>query len=349
MIDLRSDTLTQPTEKMRAAMVEAEVGDDGRTDADGFGEDPTVRKLEAMASQLTGKEAALFCNSGTMANYVNLMVYCNRGDQVLLSRKSHLFRSEKAPFMEELFGFVPVFYEEDDYGIPDVHSIKQKIDSEDIKVICLENTHNYYGGTCIPVDVIQRISVLANTKGIPIFVDGARIFNAAISLNVTLEELCKPVHSLTFCLSKGLGAPVGSVICGDLEFIKTARGVRKLLGGNMRQSGILAVAGIEALKDYEERLREDHRKTRILVESLKLNQFVTVDKRAVQTNIINMDFSKSRKSAVQVEKDLFKRGLRIKAVGEHVIRLTVYADIHEEQILKAAEILNGYIAECGFE
>lgn len=345
MIDLRSDTLTQPTEAMREAMYKAEVGDDGRTNPNGVGEDPTVYALETFASNLTGKEAALFCNSGTMANYISLLSYCKRGDKVLLSRKSHIFRSEKAPFMKGLFGLIPVFYEENNYGIPDLNSIEQIIDSEDIKVICLENTHNYYGGTCIPLDTLQEISLLAIKKAIPLFMDGARIFNASVALNNSLKELCMPVDSLTFCLSKGLGASVGSLVCGKSTFINKARSVRKLLGGNMRQSGIIAAAGIEALQNYRVRLMEDHRKTRMLAEKLRLNSLVTIDLNKVQTNIITVDFSQSGIKSNQIEKDLFRRGLAVKRMDESCIRLTMYADINKRQISEAAEILNKYIFE----
>src|SRR5699024_2660214 len=159
MIDLRSDTLTMPTEEMRKAMYAAEVGDDARTGSTAQGEDETVRTLEQLASDCTGKERALFCNSGTMANYISLLTYCKRGDKVLLSENSHIFRSERAPFISDLFGLVPLFYSENKHGVPDLSSIEMKLRTENIKLICIENTNNYYGGTCIPPEILKKIGV----------------------------------------------------------------------------------------------------------------------------------------------------------------------------------------------
>lgn len=345
MIDLRSDTLTQPTEAMRQAMYMAEVGDDSRTTHKGHGEDPTVLALEDLACDLTRKEAALFCNSGTMANYIGLLSYCKRGDKVLLSKKSHIYRSEKAPFMEDLFGLVPVFYNENKYGIPDVKSIEKILQTENIKMLCIENTNNYYGGTCIPQEKLSKISALAKKKGIPAYLDGARIFNASVALDMPLRDLCIPVDSLMFCLSKGLGAPVGSVLCGSTGFIEKARKIRKLLGGAMRQAGILAAAGMLAIEQSNERIMNDHENAKLLAKSIESNSTATIDYPSVQTNIVRIDISNSGFTAQKMEEDLFECGLKIKSVGDSYLRMTVYDGIRKEQISKAAEIFNTYIAE----
>lgn len=345
MIDLRSDTLSQPTEQMRKAMYTAEVGDDARTDYTEYGEDPTVRVLEEITCDITGKEAALFCNSGTMANYISLLTTCKRGDKVLLSPNSHIFRDEKAVFIENYFGLLPIFYDENKYGVPDMQSIGMILQNQDIKMLCLENTNNYYGGTCLSRENTEEICGLAKKKEIPIYLDGARIFNASVALSVTVKDLTSSVDSMMFCLSKGLGAPVGSLLCGSVEFIDKARNIRKLLGGSMRQSGIVAAAGIVALRDYNEKLTEDHRKAQLLANRIKLDSFVSIDYQSVQTNIVKIDISRSGLKASEIQEGLFQHGLKVKTISERFLRLTVYADIIEGEINRAASIFNEYMTE----
>lgn len=343
MIDLRSDTLTKPTGEMRKAMFDAEVGDDARVNDIGRGKDPTVRALEELASEITGKEAALFCNSGTMANYIALITNCERGDKVLISKNSHIYRSEKAPFMEELFGLVPIFFDEDEYGIPCVKSIEKKLLNHNIKIICIENTLNFYGGTCIPLDQMNAIGKVANKENVPVYLDGARIFNASIALEVTVKELCAPLDSMMFCLSKGLGAPVGSLLCGSRDFIAQARKTRKLLGGAMRQAGILAAAGLIALKEPEKRLIEDHQKAQLLAKKIKPTGDIEVDYQSVQTNIVKVLVNSSKFSAHQMERNLSEHGLHVKAMNKKILRMTVYREINLKQINKAATIINEYV------
>ena len=229
MIDLRSDTLTMPTEEMRKAAYEARVGDEGRTDAKGRGEDPTVNALEEMAAEITGKESALFVTSGTLGNLIALMTYCSRGDAVAVERNLHVYRTEKAPFSERVAGLKPIFYETETSGKPDIVSIEELIAKTPVKALCLENTHNFAGGICLTADDIKSIMSVAKKKDIPIHMDGARIFNAAVRLNATVSELARPVDSVMFCLSKGLGAPVGSMLCGKGDFIFEARKTKKLV------------------------------------------------------------------------------------------------------------------------
>ncbi|MHA6252792.1 GntG family PLP-dependent aldolase [Oceanobacillus sp. CAU 1775] len=345
MIDLRSDTLTQPTEEMRKAMYRAEVGDDARTNNNSQGEDPTVRALEELASKYTGKEDALFCNSGTMANYIGLVTMCKREDKILLSKNSHIFRSELALFIEDLYGLVPVFYEEDSYGNPNANSIEKILETEDIKVICIENTNNFHGGTCLSEVCVNKIYAVAKKSTVPIYLDGARIFNASVALDLPVKDLCSPVDAMMFCLSKGLGAPVGSVLCGSTEFIKKARSTRKLLGGAMRQAGIIAAAGIVALQNPETDILKDHQNAQQLAKKIKSNSFISVDHESVQTNIVKILITKEQYSAQSIEKDLAERGLRVKAIDNNILRMTVYRGINELQIRKAATIFNEYINE----
>lgn len=343
MIDLRSDTLTRPTEKMRKAMYSAEVGDDARIDPNGQGEDPTVRALEELTCEITGKEAALFCNSGTMANYISLLTNCKRGEKVLLSANSHIYRSETALFTEQLFGLKPLFYDENKYGVPYIDDIENILQTEDISLLCLENTSNFYGGTCISQKKVDEIRKVARSLGIPVYLDGARIFNASVALGESIRDLCVPVDSLMFCLSKGLGAPVGSVLCGRADFIRDARKIRKRLGGAMRQAGVIAAAGIVALEHYNESLIEDHQNALFLAERIESNSKVSIDYQSVQTNIVKIDISNSGLTVQKMEEDLLERGLKVKSMSNRFLRLTVYNGVDKKQINQAADILNKYV------
>ncbi|WP_422124310.1 GntG family PLP-dependent aldolase [Planococcus sp. X10-3] len=338
MIDLRSDTLTQPTNEMRRAMSMAEVGDDGRTAPGGKGEDPTVVELERIAAEITGKEDALYCNSGTMANYISLLTHCRRGDEVLIGKDSHLYKNEQAPFLEEWGGLVPVFFKEDKQGFPDPSHVKEVLASRDIKLLCLENTHNFMGGTCLLQSQMKALCEAAHEKGVPVHLDGARIFNASIYLNLPVKEVVKDVDTLMFCLSKGLGAPVGSLLCGSREFILLARKIRKLLGGTMRQAGIIAAAGIVALESEVERLEEDHKHAYLLAKEINEIANLGIDLENVHTNIVKVDVSNRGFSAKELEQELLERGLKVKSVSDKYIRLTTYNGIQEVDIYKASKI-----------
>jgi len=289
-IDLRSDTVTLPTDEMREAMNNAEVGDDV------YQEDPTVNQLEELAAKKVGKEAALFVPSGTMGNLIAVLTHCQRGDEVILEVDSHIYYYEVGG-MSSVAGVIPRLIT-GDKGIPNPQDIKRALRDENLhypktNLICLENTHNRAGGTIALPEVIEEIYQLAHQRNIQVHLDGARIFNAAVALNIEPVLLTKNVDSVMFCLSKGLSAPVGSILAGSKEFIQRARKNRKMLGGGMRQSGILAAAGIIAIENMVERLGEDHKNARILGESLADISGIEVDLETVQTNMVCFDLNKS--------------------------------------------------------
>ncbi len=265
-IDLRSDTVTHPTPAMREAMYRAEVGDDV------FGEDPTVRRLEEMAAERLGKEAALFVASGTMGNLVALLTHCGRGDEVILGDRSHTFIYEQGG-MAALGGITPRPIPNQPDGTLRLEDIRAAIRSENVhfprtRLVCLENTHNLCDGAPLTAEYTAAVAGLARQHGLRVHLDGARVFNAAAALGCDVRDLVREVDSVMFCLSKGLCAPVGSVLCGSADFIYEARRARKVVGGGMRQAGILAAAGIVALEQMTGRLAEDHARARRLAEGL---------------------------------------------------------------------------------
>ena len=342
MIDLRSDTLTKPCEEMKRAMYHADSGDDGRSDASGRSEDPTVRKLEDLAAEISGHEAALFCSSGTIANYVAIMTHgLNRDDKILIDRFSHLYRSEKALFMDRLLGLTPSFYSLDELGIPDSQIIESHLKDQEIKLLSFENTHNAHGGTCISAEQTNIICETARQHDTPVHLDGARVFNAAVHFNIDVRQLTSPPDSVMFCLSKGLGAPGGSMLCGTKAFIYEARKMRKILGGSLRQAGILAAAGIVALENNIEMLETDHRNALYLAKEINEHP-VKVDLETVQTNIINADISSTGLSSIQIKNDLEEAGLRLNAISDEKIRLVTQKDISETEIKKSVHILKNY-------
>ena len=343
VVDLRSDTLTIPTEAMRAAMREAEVGDDGRVDAEGRGGDPTVNRLEDHAAELLGKEAALFCPSGTMANLVALATWCERGDAAALEPDLHVFRTEKSPFMEKFLGVQPVFYTRDAEGMPEVASFASACATPDVKLACVENSHNFGGGICVSLARQQALAVTARKAGIPVHMDGARLFNAAVALGVDAAHLAACADSVMFCLSKGLGAPFGSVLCGTREFIAKARQTRKLLGGGMRQAGIMAAAGLVALRTGIERLAEDHENARHLGAALAAyDEFVLTP---VQSNIVMLDISASGRSSEWFEQQLAPLGLLAKGMGKDHLRLTTYSGVGRQDMARAIEAFERFMEE----
>jgi len=265
-IDLRSDTVTLPSPEMRTAMANAELGDDV------FGEDPTVNRLQEMAAELLGKEAALLVTSGTQGNLAALLTHCQRGEEVIAGKLSHTLNFEVGG-ASALGGLVMKPVRNDSNGRLDLGEVRGAIRPPDdhfarIGLICLENTHNLCGGTVMGEEDLASVRDLADQHNLPVHIDGARIFNAAVALRVPVSRLAAFADSVTFCLSKSLGCPVGSVLCGSREFIAEARRYRKMLGGGMRQAGILAAAGVYALENMVERLAEDHENARIAAESL---------------------------------------------------------------------------------
>jgi len=284
IIDLRSDTVTLPTAAMRRAMSEAEVGDDV------FGEDPTVNRLEALAAERMGKEAGLFVVSGTMGNLVALLTHCARGEEVILGDQSHSYLYE-AGGSAAVGGIHPRPVRNQPDGTLEPDEIVAAIRSENphfprTRLICLENTHNRCGGAVLTPEYTARVCNLAHQHGLKVHLDGARIFNAAVALGVDVRRLTCAVDSVTFCLSKGLAAPVGSVVCGPRDWIYEARRARKLLGGGMRQAGVIAAAGIVALEEMVDRLAEDHANARRLAEGLANLPGIEIDPTTVQTDIV---------------------------------------------------------------
>jgi len=289
VIDLRSDTVTKPTPAMRRAMAEAEVGDDV------YGEDPTVNRLEGLAAEMLGKEAALFVVSGTMGNMASVLAHCGRGQEAILGDESHIYNYEVGG-ASALGGVVlhPVPTEPD--GTMKPGSIEAAIHSPAHNyhfyhyappgLICLENTHNRCGGAILSPEYFAEVSSIAKRHSLPVHLDGARLFNAAVASGRPATDWTKHVTSIQLCLSKGLAAPVGSMIVGPAEFVKRARQMRKVLGGGMRQAGVIAAAGIVALTEMVDRLAEDHRNARILAEGLATLPGVTIDPSRVQTNIV---------------------------------------------------------------
>jgi threonine aldolase len=343
VVDLRSDTLTVPTEAMRAAMREAEVGDDGRVDAEGRGGDPTVNRLEDHAAELLGKEAALFCPSGTMANLVALATWCDRGDAAALEPDLHVFRTEKSPFMEKFLSIQPVFYSRDAEGMPEVASFASACVTPGVKLACVENSHNFGGGICVSLARQQALVAAARKAGIPVHMDGARLFNAAVALGVDAAHLAACADSVMFCLSKGLGAPFGSVLCGTREFIAKARQTRKLLGGGMRQAGIMAAAGLVALRTGIDRLAEDHENARHLGAALAAyGEFVLTP---VQSNIVMLDISASGRSSEWFEQKLAPLGLLAKGMGKDHLRLTTYNGVGRQDMARAIEAFELFMEE----
>ena len=333
-IDLRSDTVTKPTPEMREAMAKAEVGDDV------YGDDPTVNRLQEMAAEMTGKEAALFVPSGTMGNLAAILAHCQRGDEVILGRKNHTFLHE-AGGISVLGGVHSCQLENQPDGSLLVSDVEAAIRSDDphepiTRLVCLENTHNHCGGTVQTPEYTKQISDFVHQHGLKVHLDGARLFNAAAALGVSARELAGPVDSVTFCLSKGLCAPVGSVLCGDGEFIKKAHRLRKMLGGGMRQAGVLAAAGIVALQKMTKRLDEDHARARNLAEGLSENRGVVLDAGTPATNMIYFDLAPNVKSSAdEITAKLKDRGILVGPAGERRFRLVTHYWIDDEAVERA--------------
>src|SRR5438552_9454677 len=266
IVDLRSDTLTQPTPAMREAMARAQVGDDV------WEEDPTVQRLEAEAARRTGKEAALFVTSGTQGNLVSVLAQTRHGQEILLDRDSHILNYEGGG--AALFGGLQTMPVATERGFLTARQVREQIRPSNIHIpvtglVCLENTHNRHGGSCCAPEEIEEVAAAAHAQGVPVHLDGARLFNAAVALGRPLADFTRPVDSVTFCLSKGLAAPVGSPLRGSRQVLARARRVRKMLGGGMRQTGVLAAAGIYALKSMVDRLKDDHDNAKILADGMR--------------------------------------------------------------------------------
>jgi threonine aldolase len=332
-IDLRSDTVTHPTPEMRDAMAKAVVGDDV------FGDDPTVNRLQETAAALTGKAAALFVASGTMGNLAGILAHCQRGDEVILGNQAHTFMYE-AGGISALGGVHSCQLANQPDGSLVLEDIEAAIRPDDVhhpitRLIALENTHNRCGGTYQGVEYVRQVYELAHAHGLKVHLDGARLFNATVAMGIRAGDLTRYVDSVTFCLSKALCAPVGSVLCGDEEFIAKARRVRKQLGGGMRQAGVLAAAGIVALETMVDRLAEDHVRARKLADGLRPINGVTLAPAEPATNMVFFNLSKDMPDVGDIEREMKKRGVLTHGSGPRRFRVVTHYWIDDSGVDKA--------------
>jgi threonine aldolase len=331
-IDLRSDTVTQPTPAMRAAMAAAEVGDDV------YGEDPTVNRLEARAAEIFGREAALFVPSGTMGNQTAIRLLTQHGQEVICEARSHIVEWEIA--MASAFSGCQLRTIPAERGMLTWEAMEPHITGKHYHraptgLIALENTHNMAGGTVTPLAVTEQILAGATERGLPVHLDGARIFNAAVALGIGVRELTRGFTTVMFCLSKGLGAPVGSMLVGTYDQMDRARLIRKSLGGGMRQAGILAAAGLMALEEGPKRLHEDHANARLLAESIAETP-AEMDLSTVQTNIVIFKVPEGKADALVAK--LKKRGILASTVYRHSVRFVTHRDVDRGACEEAARV-----------
>jgi threonine aldolase len=336
IVDLRSDTVTRPTAEMRQAMAEAEVGDDV------YGEDPSVNRLEARAAEIFGKKAALFVPTGCMGNLIAIKIWTHHGDEVICEERSHVNMYELAS-MSAIAGCMPRIVRAEG-GILSWRQIEAVIrpkiyyDSQSV-LVCLENTSNMAGGTVYPTATVEDICNQAHEAGLKVHLDGARIFNAAVALGDNVAGMVRRVDSVMFCLSKGLAAPVGSMLLGSEAFIKKARVYRKMFGGGMRQAGVIAAAGLIALEKSPARLHIDHENAKRLAEGVaKIPGFV-IDPAKVRTNIVIFNCSRTGKTAVEWCDILYKHGVWAQDTAAHSIRFVTHCDVDESGIERALSVL----------
>jgi len=340
-VDLRSDTVTRPTAEMRAVMASAEVGDDV------YGEDPTVNRLEARAAEIFAKEAALFVPTGCMGNLVAIKVWTHHGDEVICEERSHVNLYELAS-MSAIAGCMPRVARAED-GILSWKLIEAAIrpkiyyDSQ-TALVCLENTVNMWGGTVYPTSEVEEICDRAHEIGLRVHLDGARIFNAATTLGESVASMTRKVDSVMFCLSKGLGAPVGSMIVGPRVFIEKGRVYRKMFGGGMRQAGVIAAAGLVALEKAPARLHIDHENARRLAEGIAQVQGLRIDAAKVRSNIVIFDCSGLQKTAVELCQELHRRRIWAQDTALYSVRLVTHMDVDRAGIERALAALKDLAA-----
>ena len=341
-VDLRSDTLTRPTPEMRAAMAAAEVGDDV------YGEDPTVNKLEKRAAEIFGKEAALFVPTGCMGNLIAIKIWTHHGDEVICDELGHVNLYELAS-MSAIAGCMPRVVRGQD-GILTWKQIEAAIrpkiyyDSQ-TALICLENSHNMAGGMLYTSAQISDICKHAHAVGLKVHLDGARVFNAAVALGESVAQICKDVDSVMFCLSKGLGAPVGSMVVGSAAFIEKARVYRKMFGGGMRQAGVLAAAGLIALEKSPSRLHIDHEHAQLLAQTVAQISALHIDASKVRTNIVIFDCSQTGMTAVEFCDALAPHGILAQDTALHSVRFVTYCDVDRAGIDRAISVLREVVAK----
>jgi threonine aldolase len=366
VIDLRSDTVTKPSAAMRSAMAAAEVGDDV------YGDDPTVNRLEQRAAEIFGREAAIFVPTGTMGNQIAIRLHTKHGEEVICEARSHVLDWEMA--MVAAFSGCQPRTVAAERGVMRWEQIRSAIAPKiyyraQTGLICLENTHNMAGGTVTPLAVMEEIWAGAREAGVPVHLDGARIFNAAAALQTDVATLTRGFDTVMFCLSKGLGAPVGSMLVGSSEAIVRARVYRKALGGGMRQAGVIAAAGLIALEQMPARLPEDHANARLLAEAVAECESAEIDLAAVQTNIVIVklqsgsaslrtgsaslrtgsaslrtgDASLRTGDALKLVADLRERGVLCSAIGPHQVRLVTHCDVSREDCVRSASLLKSLL------
>jgi threonine aldolase len=338
LIDFRSDTVTRPTPEMRKAMFEAPVGDDV------LGEDPTANALQEKAVALLGKEAALFVASGTMGNQLSIKAHTQPGDDVIIEAGGHAMNFEggsSAVLSSVQFSTIST-----NRGVFDAEDVEAAIHNDDVhfpvsRLVVIENTHNRGGGTVFPLENILRIREVATKKGLRMHMDGARLWNACVATGISPKEYAAPFDSVSVCLSKGLGCPVGSLVAGSRDFIKRVHRFRKLVGGGMRQIGFLAAAGIYALDHHIDRLEEDHRKAKKLAQGLAGIKNLLIHPEEVETNILFFDVSPAERTAHEVAAALREKGVRVHPTAKTRIRCVAHLDVSFDEIDRALEVIAG--------
>ncbi len=337
IIDLRSDTFTQPTDEMREAMKNATVGDDV------FDEDPTINEIQSTAAKKLGKESALFLPSGTMGNLVSVLTHCGRGDEIILGDRSHIFLNEVGG-ISALGGVHPRILPNEDEGTISLEKLESAVRHHNLhypptRLVCLENTHNFCYGTPIKIDYMAEVASLGKRHDLKIHLDGARIFNAATALGVAVTEITQHVDTVMFSLSKGLSAPVGSIICGSKEFITKAKKNRKMVGGGMRQGGHLAAAGLIALEKQSKRLHEDHENAKTFAEFIEKIPDIQIDLKKVQSNIVFFGMNSKKMSGHEFISKLADRGVKILEAQPGFFRAVFHCDVSKDQAIPAAKAI----------
>ncbi len=341
MIDLRSDTVTKPTPGMREAMVQAEVGDDV------YGEDPTVNALEAKAARLLGKDSALFVPTGVMANQLCLRLHTRPGDEVLVEGTAHIIHYEGGS--ASALSQVQLCCVEGDRGLLTAEGILSAIRPQDVHnppttLLCLEQTHNFGGGSVYPLSTVREITKLAGEQGLALHLDGARLFNAVVASGVAAAEFAKPFDTVSFCLSKGLGAPVGSLIVSTKDKIAKLRRLRKMFGGGMRQAGILAAAGLYALEHHMTRLQEDHDNAKSFALQLQQIPTVYVDPDRVETNIVLFEVVRNDRSTQELVQAFKEGGVLLNAIGAHLFRAVTHLNVSNTDVEQATHNIGNVLA-----
>jgi threonine aldolase len=336
VVDLRSDTVTRPSAAMRQAIAEAEVGDDVA------GEDPTVNRLEARIAEMLGKEAAVFVPSGTMGNQIAVRLHCQPGDEFLCEANCHIHNYEQGAYAQ-LFG-IAVQPIEGEYGVLRVEQLVDRIRPENdhsvrTRLVCLENTHNRGGGRVQPFDAVSEICGWAADNGLARHLDGARLFNAVVATGIPAADWAAMFDTVSVCFSKGLGAPVGSALCGPAELIQRARRLRKVLGGAMRQAGIIAAGALYALEHNIQRLAEDHEKAQVLAEAIRARPGLTLEPEQVDTNIVIFRVAEELGTAADLCTRLRDRGVLVYDIGRQRVRAVTHLDVSRDEVQRAAETL----------